>query len=269
MKKANKLLAGGMVGLAALAGAAWVGLQIKPVPFPPLPDHTPPLQYVPLPDDLPPPVARFFRTAVGEQIPVLNTAVISGRATLRFGGIPFPARFRFTYELGRAYHHNIEATIFGQPLLKADETYVDGVARLVLPFGVTENEPKVDMAANLSLWGESIWALPVLVTDPRLRWEAIDEATARLVVPFAEKEDSILFTFDSQTGLMVDGMAQRYRDAGDEKKLPWRLEPLGWRTFHGMHLPSPASVHWLDQTEPWALFDLEDVRYNVPVSPPL
>lgn len=269
MKKVDKVLAGSAAGLAALAGAAWVGLQVKPAPFPPLPDHTPPLEYVALPDDLPPPVARYFRRTVGEQVPVLDTAVIGGRATLRFGGIPFPARFRFTYKPGRSYHHNIEATIFGQPLLKADETYVDGAARLVLPFGVTENEPKVDMAANLGLWGEAIWTPSVLVTDPRVRWEAIDEATARLVVPFAGEEDNIIFTFDPQTGLIVDGMAQRYRDAGDEEKLPWRLEPLGWQTFHGMQIPSPAAVQWLDQTEPWAVFELEDVRYNIPVSPPL
>lgn len=269
MKNANKLFVGGAAGLAALASAAWVGLQIKPAPFAPIPEHTPPLSYVPLPDDLPLPVARYFRVTVGEQVPVLDTAVISGRATLRFGGIPFPSRFRFTYAPGHSYHHNIEATIFGRPLLKADETYVNGAARLALPFGVIENEPKVNMAANLSLWGEAIWTPSVLVTDPRVRWEAIDETRARLVVPFAAQEDSLILTFDAQTGLMVDGMAQRYRDAADEEKLPWRLQPLGWRTFHGMQIPSPASVHWLDQKEPWAVFDLEDVRYNVPISPPL
>lgn len=269
MNKTNKALVAGAAGLATLIGAAWVGLQVKPAPFPPITAHTPPLETIALPGDLPQPVARYFRKTVGEKVPILDTAVISGRATLRFGGIPFPSRFRFSYEVGRGYHHNIEVTIFGRSLLKADEIYADGAARLALPFGVTENEPKVNMAANLGLWGEAIWTPSILVTDPRLRWEEIDQTTARLVVPFAGKEDSIRFTFDPKTGLMVDGLAQRYRDAGDERKLPWRLAPLGWRTFHGMQIPSPASVHWLDQTQPWAIFDLEDVRYNVPVSPPL
>jgi hypothetical protein len=219
MKKARKTLAVSAAGLAALAGVAWIGLQIKPAPCPPLAERTPPLKYVPLPDDLPQPVARYLRITVGEQIPVLDTAVISGRATLRFGGIPFPARFRFTYEVGRSYHHNMEATFFGLPLLKADESYIDGAARLVVPFG--------------------------------------------------EQEGSFIFTFDPQTGLMADGIAQRYRDASDQEKIPWRLEPLGWQTFNGMQIPSPASVRWMDQEQPWTVFDLEDVRYNVPVSPPL
>lgn len=269
MTKARNIFAASAAGLAALVGGAWVGLQIKPAPFPPFTDSVPPLEHVPLPDDLPQPVARYFRTIMGEQAPVVDTAVISGRATLRFGGIPFPARFRFTYDVGRSYHHNIEATMFGLPLLKADETYSKGAARMVLPFGVTENEPKVDMAANLSLWGEAIWTPSILATDPRVQWEAVDETTARMVVPFGEQEDSFIFTFDPQTGLMVDGVAQRFREADDQEKIPWRLEPLGWQTFNGVQIPSPAAVRWMDQEQPWAVFDLEEVRYNVPVSPPL
>ena len=38
-----------------------------------------------------------------------------------------------------------------------------------------------------------------------------------------------------------------------------RVEPLGWRTFHGVRIPSPAAVTWL-------VVDLEEVAHNVDVS---
>lgn len=269
MNKTKKGLMIGAGAMAALAGAAWVGLRIEPEPFAPLVHPVPPLDHVPLPGDLPPPVARFYHTIAGDNVPVVNTAIVSGRATLYMMGITFPARFRFTYEAGRNYHHNIEATFFGLPILKADESYIDGAARMVLPFGVTENEPKVDMAANLGLWGEALWMPSILVTDPRVRWQAIDGATARLIVPFGEQEDSFIVTFDPQTGLLANAIAYRYREADDEQKTPWHIEPHGWQTFNGVRIPTPASVTWMDQDRPWAIFRLEEVLYNVPVSPPL
>lgn len=269
MRRMVKAVAVGAGALAALVGAAWVGLQIKPAAFEPLHASAPPLEFTPLPDNLPAPVERFYKTISGDQVPVVRTAVISGRASLRFGGITFPSRFRFTYEAGRNYHHNLEATIFGLPILKADESYIDGAGRMVLPFGVTENEPKVDMAANLGLWGEAVWIPSILVTDPRVRWEAIDEDSARLVVPFGEQEDSFVVTFDPQTGLMTNAVAQRYREAHDEEKTAWLLEMDGWERFNSVLIPTPAAVTWMDEGKPWAIFSLEEVIYNIPVSPPL
>ena len=37
--------------------------------------------------------------------------------------------------------HDIDVTWFGVPILTVTETYLDGHARLALPFGVVENEP--------------------------------------------------------------------------------------------------------------------------------
>ena len=98
---------------------------------------------------------------------------------MRLVGITFPARFRFTHDAGRGYRHYIEATLFRLRLMKVNETYLGGQARLELPFGVTEGEPKIDQGANLARWAESaFWLPPLLVTDPRVRWESVDECRA-------------------------------------------------------------------------------------------
>ncbi|HID51165.1 MAG TPA: hypothetical protein EYP41_03895, partial [Anaerolineae bacterium] len=161
-----------------------VGLRVQPRPFPPFPEPTQTLTAVPLPPGLPAPVARYYQTVMGEEAPLVETAVISGRGQLRIKGVTFPARFRFTHSAGQSYRHTIEATFFGYPIMKVNEWYLDGKARLELPAGVIENEPKIDAAANLSLWGEAVWLPSIFLTDPRVRWEAIDDTTARLIVPF-------------------------------------------------------------------------------------
>jgi len=252
--------------LIVLAGIGWLGLQVKPKPFPAYPEQTPALNTVALPADLPAPVAQFYETIAGDQVPVIESAVISGRGRLRIKGITFPARFRFTHIAGQGYRHYIEATMFGYPVMKVNEWYLDGHARMELPIGVIENESKIDMAANLSLWGEAIWLPSVLVTDPRARWETIDDTTARLIVPFGDGEDVFTVTFDRETGLMHTLEAMRYREAADEAKIPWRNELLGWQRFHGIEIPSPAATTWLDEGTPWAVWTIEDVVYNADVS---
>ena len=266
MKKVVRIGGGLALGAAALAGIGWLGLQIRPRPFAPYPQETPVLETVPLPEDLPAPVARFYRVAAGERLPVIDSAVISMRGTLRFGSLTFPARLRFTHDAGQGYRHYIEATIFGLPLLKVNERYLDGRARMELPVGVVENEPKVDMAANLGLWGESIWLSPLFVTDRRVRWEAIDETTARLVVPFEEGEDGFTVAFDPETGFIDWMEAMRYREADDEEKIPWHLEVQAWKAYHGLLVPGRASVTWADEGTPWLVLEVEDVVYNVDVA---
>jgi len=252
--------------IAGLVIVGWIGLRFRPEPFSPYPDTTPELDMVDLPADLPPPVARFYQTIGGEQIPQVSSAVISGRASLRFSGITFPARFRFTHNAGRDYRHYIEATIFGFPLLKVNESYLDGHSRLELPVGIIENEPKVDMAANLGLWGESIWLPSIYITDSRVRWEAIDEITARLVVPFGEQEDSFTVTFDPQSGLIQRMQALRYKQAQDEQKTLWFLDALEWDIFNDILVPSLSTVTWEDEGVPWLTITLGELIYNVDVS---
>ena len=266
MNTAVNVVAAIAIGAVALLAIGWLGLQVQPKSFPAYPEQTPALDTVELPADLPAPVARYCKTISGDQIPVIKSAVVTGRGRLRIKGITFPARFRFTYVAGQSYHHYIEATIFGWPVMKVRERYLDGRARMELPVGVIENEPKIDMAANLGLWAESVWLSSILITDPRVRWEGIDDTTAHLIVPLNAEEDTFTVTFDPQTGLIRAMEAMRYREATDEAKLPWRNEPLDWQSFHGIMIPSPATTTWLDEGTPWAVWTVEGVEYNIDVS---
>jgi len=265
MKTAVIVIAAVIAVLVLFVGLGWLGLQIRPRPFAPFPQVTPPLDTVPLPDGLPTPVSRFYKAITGERTPVIDSAVITGRGKLRFAGINFPARLRFTHDAGQGYRHYIEATLFGYPVFKVNEWYVEGESRLELPVGVVENEPKVNQAANMGLWGESMWLPSVFVTDPRVRWEGIDETTARLVVPFGGGEDTFTVEFDPQTGLIRSMESLRYKQATDEAKTRSLFEVSEWDTMAGAMIPSLASVTWEDEGTPWLTFEVDEIVYNVDI----
>lgn len=113
-----RIAIGIVVTILLLVIAVFAGLQIQPAPLSPLHKTTGQVTTVPLPAGLPAPVERFYHKLYGENIPVIQSAVITGRATVRPPGMPtFPARFRFTHDADKGYRHYIEATVFGLPLL--------------------------------------------------------------------------------------------------------------------------------------------------------
>jgi hypothetical protein len=244
-----------------------VGLQIMPKSFSPHHEKTPDMHWIELPSDLPKPVYRHFATTLGDQIPEINSAVVSGKARFKFSGIWMPVRFKAYYIPGRDFYRYMEITWFGLPILKGQDSYInqEGSLRIGGMLNIFEQGDKINQGQNLAMWGEGVFAPSVFVADPEVRWESLNETSARLQVPFGEQKESFLVSFDSQTGLMTQMSALRYRDQEDEKT-PWRIEFLDWDTFHSVKVPVNVAVAWEDEGGPWAFFTIEDVEYNVDVS---
>jgi hypothetical protein len=246
----------------------WLGLKIKPTPFSPFPEKTPALKTIPLPQGLPAPVERFYQTVYGDNIPVIETAVFKGRAVIAPFGVKMPARFLFVHEAGKGYRHYFEATWFGLPIMKVNERYVDGKSLFEPPVGpLIDNDASTNQGANLAVWAEAAWFPSIWVTDPRVRWEPVDENTALLYVPFEDREENFVMRFNPETGLLDSMEAMRYRDSGPQaKKILWITRNVPSKKIEGTQLDTVGTATWLDQGIPWATFTLEEVNFNVDVS---
>ena len=250
------------------AGLIWVGLRVKPASFPPYGAVSTDRGSVPLPPGLPAPVERFYRTVYGDEVPVLESVVLSGRATIRpFLNLPLPARFVFVHDAGHSYRHYFEATLFGVPLLRVDEGYIDGKSFFESPMGSNYDDANTNQGANLALWAEGALFPAILVTDPRVRWAPVDDRTALLYVPFEEDEEAFVVRFNPESGLIDIMEAMRYRDPGEGKpKILWITRNERGPTLPGSVVPAVGSATWLDQGRPWAVFTVEEAVYNADVS---
>lgn len=255
------------VAVIVVLAVGWLGFQVKPGKFADFPQESGSAETVPLPDGLPAPVERYYRATYGDEIPVVPSVVITGRGEIRPFGLWLPARYRFTHDAGKGYRHYIEAAWFGIPIMRVKERYIDLEAKMELPWMTDEGE-KLDQAANIGMWAELAGSAPsVLVTDPRVRWEPIDDDSAVLVVPLGtDATDAFVVRFDPVTGGIASLEAMRYRDSKSDQKVLWIAAHEGDETVGPANVPAVGTATWLDQGKPWAYFTDEDIRVNVDVS---
>jgi hypothetical protein len=250
-----------LVVLVILLVLAWLGLQVKPKTFKMPSLAKAETKFVPLPSGLPAPVERFYRTVYGDQIPLIDSVVITGHGRMRPFGVWLPARFVMVHNTGKDYRHYFEATFFGFPFLKVNEGYLDGESFFESPMGTYYNDPNTNQGANLALWAEGSWFPAIWVTDPRARWQAVDEQTAILFVPFADQEESFVVRFNPQSGLVEMMEAMRYKTTSAQNKTLWITNEV--------HREGQAAISyatWLDDGKPWAEFVIDEMHFNLDVS---
>jgi hypothetical protein len=180
-------------------------------------------------------------------------------------GVTLPARLRFSHISGEDYRHYIEADFFGLPVLKVNEWFLDGHARLELPFGAVENDPCTDSSANQGLWAESLAYPAILLTDPRVRWESIDETHASLYVPYGDSEQVFTIQFDPQSGKLAHFETDRCHDARGGT-MRWWGDITSGENHNGGSPDTIMTAAWEDEGTPWIVFEIEETAFNPDLS---
>ena len=254
-----------MIGgtLAALAALAWVGLQIPSKIIAPATGKSQAGENVLVPENLPAPVRRYLHVALGDHAPRIESAVFWGRAQANFG-VWMPMRFQLYHRVGYDFRREMQVTWFGFPVLKALDQYVNGQGMTGL-VGKADTGVRVDQGSNMILFAEAPLYPSIFVTDPRIRWVAIDETSAQMFFPFGAEEDSMTVYFDPQTDLITKLTALRYFGANGEKE-PWRVDFLTWQVVDGMTIPLRSAITWEKQGKPWSYWDMTGVAWNVDLS---
>jgi hypothetical protein len=231
---------------AALVFLGWLGLRLQPSAYPPFEAEAPPLETRPLPGALPVPVERFYRQKYGDEVPVITSAVVSGRGRMAPFGVALPMRFRMLYAVGQDYRSEFQATFYRFPVMSAIETYIDGHGLGRMPMGIDEGA-WFDQAVNVRVWCELLeWMPAALLSDTRVAWEPVDDSLALLRVPLGDGYERVVVRFDPATGRLLYFEAMKGRTPTE--KLLW---------VNGI---------WVDQGKPWITLNIEELLYNVPVA---
>lgn len=267
MRMVIRMVVGVAAFLVVLVAGGWLGFQIKASPFPPVSPGPEPSR-VPIPSDLPAPVRRFAQAVYGDSLPVIETALITGRAPLAPTGLPMPTRFRFYYDAARSSHyHDIQVTWFNLTFMRIHERNLEGHVRLDLSIlGQVDDAPRTNRAGIQGYWGEALAWLPAIpLTDSRVRWEAVDDTTARLYLPGLDDEEAFTVRFDAATGLMTEIETRRYQAEANPERWRWFNRVLAWGEVDGLRVPVRSQTQWNDNA-PWATWEIEQIALNVDVS---
>lgn len=264
MKRLYQVVAAFFAITSAVFATIWFGFRLRPDSLP-KPTRNRTIGMVDIPTHLPDPVRRYLQATVGgDQVPIVQSAVLWGRGSLRRGPLWMPVRYWVAHLPGYHFRRMMEITWYNIPVMKGWDEYVNGRGMTTIA-GQKATSPQINQAANLMVWVEAV-AMPYLyIHDPRVRWEEVNKTTARLIVPFENREDVVTVHFDEQTGLINRMCALRYKNESD--KIPWTVDFLEWHPMNGGMYPAHIAVTWADEGTPWSYWHFEAIDWNVDLTP--
>ncbi len=261
----------GVLGIVLLAivGVVWLGFAVPYPNFPPLAGETLQGERMLVPRGLPAPVERYLRAVSldGETLPRLHSASYWGRASARPFGVWLPVRHRVVVVPGRWFTREMEFPWYGVTLLRVLDSYRNGAGETRLRGLINDSTtgPHTDQGAYLALASESIMLPSVEALQGR--WEAIDEHSARLSLPYGEGGESLVVSFDPASGLPTRIHAMRYK-AETGPKVGWHIDVSAYRELAGLRVPTHFEVVWEDVDRAWSTWDVEGLELNVGVPAP-
>ena len=127
----------------------------------------------------------------------------------------------------------------------------------ILPVARAGDNPDHLRAAFGRYVAEAVfWTPAALLPGENVRWDAIDDASARVIMTHRGLEQAVDLTIDAE-GRPVKVTFQRWSDANPEKR--FRLQPFGgylsdYRTFDGYRLPTRVEAGNFFETDDYFAF---------------
>lgn len=158
---------------------------------------------------LPRPVRRYHDAAFADSLPAIGSMELRGRGRVHIGRLPWlPIDARMYHRLGYDYVGLIRVRVAGLTILPVVDAYVDGAG--ITKIGPAPSiGPEVDQGAFLGMWPLPA-AYPSAWTDG-VAWEAVDDETARLHLPFGDAVETATIRSDPASGYPTRFEADRYK----------------------------------------------------------
>ena len=141
-------------------------------------------------------------------------------------------------------------------------------AAAVMPV-VEASGTELNQSETVTLLNDMCIMAPATLTDRRLRWEAVDERTARVTFTNAGPVVAAELTFNDAgelTDFKSDDRYQISSDGRSARKVRWSTPIREYRRFGHVRLASAGEGRWHEAAGDYTYIELtlDDVAYNVP-----
>ncbi|WP_339902858.1 DUF6544 family protein [uncultured Cyclobacterium sp.] len=131
----------------------------------------------------------------------------------------------------------------------------------------TKKEDKINQASLQRYLAEMVW-FPSFAVSPYLKWEAIDNSSAKATMEYKGTIGSGIFHFDER-GDFKKFVAMRYKDSKDSIPTEWTVSAIKTEERNGIRIPVSSKAEWKLAHGNWTWLKLEitDIKYNVSEMP--
>lgn len=203
-------------------------------------------------EGLPEPVQRFFRTVIKDGQAIVATVKLSQQGLFNMSETenkwsPFTAtQFVITQRLGFDWDARIQMA----PGVNAfvHDTYLLGEgsvhASLLGLFTVAKipSTPEANQGELLRFFAEAPWYPTALLPSQGVRWEAINDTSARATLTDGATTVSVVFQFNAEGTIDRFRTEARYRDK--LTAMPWGGRFWEYSVRNGMLIPLEGEVGW-------------------------
>lgn len=162
---------------------------------------------------------------------------------------------------------NVKTSMMGVPVVGRD-LFRDGQGAMeiklagLLPVVNVANNPKINESTIQRYLGEIIW-FPSAALSDYIKWEPIDNYSARVNMSYGGSTGSAVFHFDS-TGKLIKFVALRYMDIDDANPTEWVATVKKYENISGINIPTKLEISWnLEEGAfTWYKFQIYDVLYS-------
>ncbi len=203
-------------------------------------------------EGLPAPVQRFFRTVLKDGQAIASAVKLSQQGLFNMNEMedkwsPFTAtQFVITQRLGFDWDARIQMA----PGVNAfvHDTYLLGEgslhASLLGLFTVADvgGTPEANQGELLRFFAEAPWYPTALLPSQGVRWEAIDDTSARATLTDGATTVSVVFQFNAEGTIATMRAEARYRDK--LTAMPWCGRFWEYSVRNGMLIPLEGEVGW-------------------------
>jgi hypothetical protein len=227
-------------------------------------------------EDLPAPVRRYFRAVLTEGRPMVAGARVRHEGTFNMGEgtennwKPFTSdQVVVARRPGFDWNGRV-AMMPGLPV-RVHDAYVAGEgilhASLLGLVSVVDMRGRGEVAEGelMRFFAEAAWYPTALLPSQGVRWEAVDDRSARATLEEGDISLTMIFTFDERGLIETVRAEERGRAVGDKiVPTPWRGRFWNYEERGGMLVPLDGEVAWLppEGEKPYWRGNITEIAYQ-------